>query len=358
MKQRFTILLMALAAASAVTAFDRTESDDVREYLTIGDPAPSLKSATWLKGSPVKSFEKGRVYVVEFWATWCGPCKENIPHLTEMAVKYRDKVSIIGISIWENLDMAEADPLKKVKSFVTSQGSQMEYLVAADGPDNAIADAWMKPASEGGIPCSFLVDGEGRIAWIGHPARMEAVIGQLLAGTYDMAKAREAREIELKHSRPIGEFLAQRKYKELLQAIDVAVADKPSLEYSLTYSRFVALFHTDLNAGKAYAQKILKESEEAPGAYQMMTSIFAAYDDLTPEAYRYGVELSAAAMKRSPENIMLRAIEAEIFFHLKDKDKAIASIEKAVAAAKASEFSTPEFMKQLEGSLAKYRAMG
>lgn len=353
MKKRIPVLVLAMAVAGS--GFAGTE--DGPKYLTIGDKAPSLDSAIWLKGKPTKGFEKGRLHVVEFWATWCGPCKENIPHLTEMAKKYRDKVSIIGVSIWENLEADAADPLKKVKDFVASQGDQMDYLVAADGPENTIADAWMKPASEGGIPCSFLVDGEGRIAWIGHPARMEAVIEQVLAGTYDLAKAREAREIELKHSRPIGEFLAQRKYAELLKAIDAAVAEKPSLEYPLTYNRFVALFHIDLQAGKAYAQKILKESEEAPGAYQMMTSIFAAYDDLTPEAYRYGIELSAAAMKRSPENLMLRAIEAEIFFHMKDKDKAIASIEKAISAAKALGTPMEAFLKQLNDSLAKYRAM-
>ena len=55
----------------------------------------------WLKGEPVSAFVGGRVYVVEFWATWCGPCKRAIPHLTGLQQKYRADVTVIGVSVWE-----------------------------------------------------------------------------------------------------------------------------------------------------------------------------------------------------------------------------------------------------------------
>lgn len=348
----FSSLALSLLVAGAAVASDSSET-----FITIGDPAPSIKSATWLKGEPVVRFEPGRVYIVEFWATWCGPCKENIPHLTEMAQKYKDKVSIIGISIWENLDDEESDPLAKVKAFVSSQGEKMDYLVAADGSKNTIADAWMKPASEGGIPCSFLIDGKGRIAWIGHPAKMEGVLNQLLDGTYDIDKAREAREVELKHTRPISQHLERREYAELLKAIDAAVAEKPSLEYSLTYNRFVALFHVDLEEGKRYAKKVFEESNEAPGAYHMMSAVFAAYEDISPEGYKYGLTLADKGIEKDPNNIMLKAIKAEINFHLKDKKAAFAAIKVAIDQAKASEFATAELVEMLEKSLVKYQEM-
>jgi thiol-disulfide isomerase/thioredoxin len=50
--------------------------------LKIGDRAPVLESISWLQGDPVTKYEPRRVYVVEFWATWCPPCTKAIPHLT------------------------------------------------------------------------------------------------------------------------------------------------------------------------------------------------------------------------------------------------------------------------------------
>lgn len=349
MKPSLAIAALSLSAlASAQTA---------PKFLTIGDPAPTLKNATWLKGEPVPAFKKGEVYVVEFWATWCGPCKENIPHLTELAKKYQDKVSIIGISIWESLDEEAADPLKKVKSFVTDQGEQMNYIVAADNPKNTIADSWMKPASEGGIPCSFIVNGEGQVAWIGHPAKMETALIQVLDGTYDLEAAREKREVELKITRPIDTALANRDYPALLKAIDSAIKQKPDMEYALTYNRFVALFHTDLAQGKEYAKKILAESEKAPGAYQMMTSIFAVYDDFSKEAYLYGLSLADEVISQHPKGLMFHAIRGEICFHMGRKAEALKSIKEAIALAEAEPNVTPEFRETLKKSLAKYQAM-
>src|SRR5260221_10369818 len=59
----------ALAGILAVTAVPAFAQD-----LSVGDPAPKLEVKEFVKGSPVKSFEKGKNYVVEFWATWCRPC--------------------------------------------------------------------------------------------------------------------------------------------------------------------------------------------------------------------------------------------------------------------------------------------
>ncbi len=347
-----TLLFAALGAASLASA-----QAGGSKYLTIGDPAPSLKTATWLKGEVVPAFQKGEVYVVEFWATWCGPCKDNIPHLTELAKKYEGKASIIGISIWESLDAEEADPLKKVKSFVQSQGDQMDYIVAADSPKNLIANSWMKPASEEGIPCSFIVNGDGKVAWIGHPARMEESLAQILDGTYDLEAAREKREVALKITRPIDDALASRDYPALLKAIDSAIKQKPEMEYGLTYNRFVALFHADLEQGKQYAKKILAESEKAPGAYQMMTSIFAVYDDFSKEAYQYGLSLADEVIQQHPKGLMFHAIRGEICFHMGRKAEALKSVNEAIKLAEAEPNVTPEFRETLKKSLKKYQAM-
>lgn len=354
MKSRFTAVLLAAMASALAFGDSKSAASPV---LTIGDAAPSIKAATWLKGSKVADFQKGNVYVVEFWATWCGPCKENIPHLTELAKKYKGKASIIGISIWENNDGQNPKSLDKVKAFVASQGDKMDYIVGADNNANAIADAWMKPANEGGIPCSFIVDQSGQIAWIGHPAKMEAVLEKVIAGTYDVSAARAAREVELKFTRPIDAALARRDYPTLLKTIDEAIAERPQLEYSLTYNRLVALFHIDLAKGKEFADKVLKDSNGAPGAYHMISSIFASNKDLSQDGYRYGLTMAAKGIEVSPENLMLHCIEAEIYFHLKDKANAIKAIQTAKEKASKEPRISKEFHDLLDKSRKKYEAL-
>src|SRR5947199_9364455 len=112
---------LAAAVAALVLAATAARAEGV---LGIGDPAPKLEVKEFVKGEPVKSLEKGKVYVVEFWATWCGPCRATIPHLTELQKKHKD-VTFIGVSIYES------DP-KAVKPFVEEMNDKMDYRVAMD----------------------------------------------------------------------------------------------------------------------------------------------------------------------------------------------------------------------------------
>ncbi|MGA2497971.1 MAG: TlpA disulfide reductase family protein [Tepidisphaeraceae bacterium] len=167
-------LAMLLGSTMAVRAAEQEPK------LKAGDPAPKLDVAKWVKGDPVKELEKDRIYVVEFWATWCPPCRASIPHMTQLQKKYADKgVTMIG----QNLGEGE----KKVEPFVTQMGDKMDYRVAID-KDGAMGKTWFKAAGQAGIPCAFIVDKAGMIAWIGHPMTMDKVLEQVVAGTYDPGK--------------------------------------------------------------------------------------------------------------------------------------------------------------------------
>ncbi|MGH7242834.1 MAG: redoxin domain-containing protein [Phycisphaerales bacterium] len=136
--------------------------------LTVGSQAPRISVDRWLKGAPVNNYERGRVYVVEFWATWCTPCVASIPHLTELQKKYPN-IKIIGITASEQATRAGFDDrLTKAENFVSTQGNRMDYTVAYDGA-GTMWSTWMIPAQRGGIPCTFIVGPDGRISWIGHP---------------------------------------------------------------------------------------------------------------------------------------------------------------------------------------------
>src|SRR5262245_39165459 len=82
----------AVPAARIKPADDDTPKPKKPEAkLKVGDPAPPLKATKWLQGEEVKEFAAGKVYVIEFWATWCGPCIVMMPHMGEMQAEYKSK---------------------------------------------------------------------------------------------------------------------------------------------------------------------------------------------------------------------------------------------------------------------------
>jgi thiol-disulfide isomerase/thioredoxin len=170
-----------------------------QDKLTIGSTAPALDIQHWIsngqgKFKPVTKFENGKVYVVEFWATWCGPCIASMPHISELQQQYKEKgVTICGVNIWEEREYND-ETLKKVTDFVEKKGDGMGYTVVYDGAAKHMDTNWMKAAGRNGIPCAFVVT-KGKIGWIGHPAQLnQKLLDSILDGTFDVAAAAKAEE--------------------------------------------------------------------------------------------------------------------------------------------------------------------
>jgi thiol-disulfide isomerase/thioredoxin len=194
MHKLLVVLALAGLMAGAVTADDTKTgkaNDPAKKArpavtLKVGDAAPMLKATRWLQGQEVKSFESGKVYVVEFWATWCGPCIVMMPHLGELQSHYRDKgVTVIGYT-----PKGRNNDEDKVVAFVKKRGPKLGYTFAY--ADNmSTYDAWMKAAGRDGIPCAFVVDGAGKIAYIGHPMYLDVVLPKVVNGTWKGQQSKE-----------------------------------------------------------------------------------------------------------------------------------------------------------------------
>jgi thiol-disulfide isomerase/thioredoxin len=123
----------------------------------VGAMATPIQLNEWITPQPPDL--AGRVYVLEFWATWCPPCVQSIPHMIELANKYmehpqgKDKaVPFIAISV-----DSSSVPVKKM---VNDKG--INYYV---GMDNSLSDKYFVS----GIPEAFIIGSNGKVVWQGHP---------------------------------------------------------------------------------------------------------------------------------------------------------------------------------------------
>lgn len=255
MKLNIKLLSMSLVAllASALPA------DSAGPTLKMGDAAPALASGKFIKGEPVTKLEAGKIYVVEFWATWCGPCKESIPHLTELQAQHAD-VIFIGQDVFERDDSLP-------EPFVAKMGDKMNYRVAMDDKSTdkagSMASTWLKPAGISSIPTTFIIGKDGKIAWIGHPMKLGEVLPKVIDGSFDTkaAAAAEAKEDAgaSEQQTLLKAFTEARQAKDSAKIIETAdnlVAKFPRMTVRVAEAKFDALLTLDETKALDYLREL------------------------------------------------------------------------------------------------------
>lgn len=157
-----TILLVALLALSCpathadggypaiITKKELYAKNDLR-----GKAAPALEVKTWLNGA--KPNTTGKVVLIDFWATWCPPCRNLIPELNTFKEKFGDDLVIIGLS---------DEPEDKLQEFMKS--TPIKYSVGTD-PEKTMK----KSIGVKGIPHVMVISPDNIVRWQGYPAMDE-----------------------------------------------------------------------------------------------------------------------------------------------------------------------------------------
>jgi thiol-disulfide isomerase/thioredoxin len=335
-----SLLLRALTLLTGVALVVAARTAEAK--LTVGDPAPKLKVAKWVQGEPVRGFDTNHVYIIEFWATWCGPCRQSIPHLNELHEKFKDKGLI---AIGQN--MAEPDD-SGVAAFVKKMGKQMTYRVALDDKSQEtngfMAVNWMQAADQHGIPTAFVINKQGRIAWIGHPMGLdEKLLEAVLADKFDIAKFaveyEQQKEAE-KQRDALSKNLRDAMRNKNWDAADAAVAElektvPEQMRFHYGDTRLqILLGRKDYDAACKLAESLSDGHKDNAGFQNGIAWTMATHEGLEKRGLLVAEKIaeSANTAAQGKSSAILDTL-ARVQFLLGKKPEAIATEQKAVNAA-------------------------
>jgi len=165
------LCLAASAFLFASQAFAKSpQGGNVIRFVRNPDAAPEFK-LDGIDGRPLSlASVRGKVILLNFWATWCGPCRAEIPDLIALQQKYKDQLQIIGLTVDE-------DDAAVVKQVVAESG--INYPVAISPPE-----VRMEYGGIAALPTSFVLDTQGRVVQkhegLRNPALYETEIRALL----------------------------------------------------------------------------------------------------------------------------------------------------------------------------------
>ncbi|QKJ32592.1 TlpA family protein disulfide reductase [Mucilaginibacter mali] len=328
--------VLLLSGLSATGLHAQAPAPPVKD---LGEPAPALTVGKWLKGGEVDGLKKGKVYVVEFWATWCLPCIAGMPHLSAVAHEFKD-VTVIGCSILER----KTTDLATIEKFVAGKRDTMDYHVAVDD-GSKMADNWLKAYGERGIPFAFIVDKQNRIAWAGHPMNLDKILPQVVSGKWNVEKAAADRKDMQRLSKIDGNEVVTTLNKYMgrpgnpvgaLARIDSFLKVEPGLKYypKMGHFTFVALAKTNEAKALPFAKTWFEANNDAP-SYATVTDAVNYLEHPSPEMYAFAAYCYQAQIDRYPWSMDLKVTYkamADLYKKGGDEKKAAEFAKKSDAA--------------------------
>jgi thiol-disulfide isomerase/thioredoxin len=350
-------VVTSLFLANLASLIAQENAGAAPQELTIGSPAPALDVEHWVQDGEgrfekVTAFDAGKVYVIEFWATWCGPCIVSMPHLAKTQEKYADKgVQLISISD-EDLETVEEflkRPVRRIGAGAGDENDQAKpetykdltsvYCLTTD-PDRSSSNDYLVAAGENGIPTAFIVGKDGMVEWIGHPMSMDGPLAQVVDGSWDRKAAIEQRQNEKARERMMmavsgdlrifAMMVDAKNYDralEKLKKIEEKLADQPMAEQILVEGKLMVQIHVDPTAAIATLDRAVEiNGDDANTLNQLTWNIYEALADSeqpNQELVKAAAGYAEKAVKQDPTNGAIIDTLAHLVYLTGDLDRAI-----------------------------------
>jgi thiol-disulfide isomerase/thioredoxin len=331
----------ALAMVSALLAGPATQA----ATLAVGSKAPAVDIEHWVQDgegrfAPVTTFVPGQVYVLEFWATWCGPCLRSMPHLAELQRRHAaDGVTVISVSD-EDVDTVNQF-LDRQSDGTTFREITKDYCLTAD-PDGSTSRDYMEAAEQNGIPTAFIIGRTGEIEWIGHPMQIDQPLAKIADGSWNReayAASQQESQALAAGLREVTALLRAGRGQEAVALVDgwVQTAESADLREQLVgLRRQVALRAGGPPAVVAFGELAAEAGDSVDGLNDLAWSVVVlAESGQQPEPELVAAATAAAhnAVRLAPRHASaldtlahLQALEGRL-------DDAIATQREAVANA-------------------------
>jgi thiol-disulfide isomerase/thioredoxin len=382
-KIQAVIMSMALAAFTSGVSAQLVDANGpgLSTAIRLGEPAPPFDVSYWVRGTADTAFAPGKVYVLEFFATWCHWCIQAMPHLSELNTRYGGRVRFIGVDVLEPAPFGE-DAIEynrqKVDSFVrTGTGKVMNYDVCRDTKDAYMAKTWVTgqglyglPGT--GIPFTAIVD-DGKVVWIGHPflgGAFEKALEEIMDGTYDLkafitacraskdsiavaekaAAARAAAAVRVPALDEMNKAFADKDYAGAIKAAYAAMNKDPSLERATLMTRLKA-FGGLLPAQAAQALSLvslerahMKKMRDTSGRFlKELAVLFGRQPGLDKACYAFAIGVLKDVAGEPVLQTRLLAGLAYAYYYEGDKDDALRTLRYLIDRYKALGLNPAEF---------------
>ena len=345
---------------------DDDDADDDIKPLTIGDPARPINIEHWLKGDKVTKFEPGKVYVLEFWATWCGPCRQSMPHITKMQQDYKDyNVTFISVSD-EKLETVKEFLTKTDKASDKTWNEVIGYTLTTD-PDMSVKNDYFKAAGQRGIPCAFIIGKDTKIEWIGNPHpksddHFDAALESVVKGTWDRKafktqweKENSAQREEAKAQDELREAMKAKDWDKVMAILDQQIATSDKAVAARMQKFMILLVQMD-QPKKAYAfgNEVAKANWDDAQLLNGLAWTVVDTPGIKTRDLDFAFKLANRAVEVTKEKDgMILDTLARVYHDKGDLAKAVEIQKKAVANP--PENAPTGMMDQLKDTLKKYQ---